>query len=438
LSRRIFVERASRSTGDETLSTTDEHNQSAAKDAADSIEIPLADMLMAIWKRRRWLAKVIGLSALAAIGIALLIPNQYTSMTQLMPPDQQALSNISVLTALTGAIPTASLSGGLMNTRTPGGTFIGILNSQTVQDDIIDRFDLRRVYKCKFYSDARKILTEQTTIDEDRKSGIISISVTESDPNRARGIAEAYVEELDKLVNKVSNSSARRERLFLEDRLKSIKNVLDASSLELSQFSSHNATLNPQSQGQALMESATRLQSELITAQSQLSGLKAIYSDDNVRVREAQARVNELQSQLRKMGSIGESVNGEAVNSDQIMPSIRQMPLLGTKYTDLYRQVSMQESMYETLTKQLELAKVQESKEIPPVKVLDEPQVPERKSSPHRATIVLLVVLASSFVGITWIIACKLWEITDASHPVKAVGLAVLHTIRGSNSDVPK
>ena len=421
------------------MSTTDEHNPSAATDAADSIEIPIGDLVASIWQRRRWLAKVIGLSALAAIGIALLIPNQYTSMTQLMPPDQQALSNTSVLSALTGAIPTASLSsGGLMNTRTPGGTFIGILNSQTAQDDIIDRFDLRSVYDCKFYSDARKTLTGQTTIDEDRKSGIISLSVTDSDPKRARDIAEAYVGELDKLVNKVSTSSARRERLFLEDRLKSVKNELDASSLELSQFSSHNATLNPQSQGQALMESATRLQAELITTQSELSGLKAMYSDDNVRVRGSQARVDELQSQLRKMGGIGKSVNGEDLNSDHFMPSIRQLPLLGTKYADLYRQVSMQESIYGTLTKQLELAKVQESKEIPPVKVLDEPQVPERKSSPHRATIVLLVVLASSFVGITWIIACKLWEITDASHPVKAVGLAVLHTIRGSNSDVPK
>ena len=420
------------------MSTAEENNQSATEDATDSIEIPLADILIAIWRRRSWLAKVIGLSALAAIAIALLIPKEYTSTTQLMPPDQQTLSNMSVLSALTGAIPTASLSGGLMNTRTPGGTFIGILSSQTVQDDIIDRFDLRRVYDCKFYIDARKILTEGTAIDEDRKSGIISISVTDRDPKRARDIAEAYVEELDKLVNKVSTSSARRERLFLEDRLKSIKDVLDASSLELSQFSSQNATLNPQSQGQALMESVSRLQGELITAQSELSGLKAMYSDDNVRVRESQARVDELQSQLRKMGGIRESVNGEDLNSDHFMPSIRQLPLLGTKYADLYRQVSMQESIYETLTKQLELAKVQESKEIPPIKVLDEPQVPERKSSPHRATIVLLVVLASSFAGITWIIACKLWEITDASHPVKAVGLTVLHTIRGSDSDVPK
>ena len=227
-----------------------------------------------------------------------------------------------------------------MSTRTPGGTFIGILDSQTAQDDIINRFDLRRIYHCKFYTDARKILTGQTTIEEDKKSGIISISVTDRDPNRARDIAEAYVEELDKLVNSLSTSSARREREFLEQRLKSIKIDLDASSVALSQFSSRNATLNPQSQGQALFESATRLQGELITAQSEMSGLKAMYSDDNVRVREARARIDELQSQLRKMGSVGGTADGADLKADQLYPSIRELPILGVTYSDLSRQLA--------------------------------------------------------------------------------------------------
>ena len=241
------------------MSTAEEHNQSVAEDAADSIEIPIGDLVAAIWQRRRWLAMVTGIGMLLSVGYALLIPNQYTSTAQLMPPDQQALSSTSMLSALTGAGPTASLGGGLMSTRTPGGTFIGILYSQTAQDDIIDRFDLRRVYHCKLYIDARKILTGQTAIEEDKKSGIISISVTDRDPNRARDIAKAYVEELDKLVNSLSTSSARREREFLEQRLKSIKSDLDASSVALSQFSSRNATLNPQSQGQALLESASKI-----------------------------------------------------------------------------------------------------------------------------------------------------------------------------------
>jgi uncharacterized protein involved in exopolysaccharide biosynthesis len=422
------------STGDETLSTAEEHNPSEAENATDSLDIPLAELLMALWHRRLWLARVIGLGILISIGIALLIPKRYTSTAQLMPPDQQSLPSGSLLSAITGAGSGASM-GGLM--RTPGGIFIGILNSQTAQDDIINRFDLQRVYHCKLYIDARSILSNQTTIVEDRSSGIISISVTDRDPNRARDLAEAYVEELDKLVNSLSTSSARREREFLEQRLKSIKSDLDASSVALSQFSSRNATINPQSQGQALISAVSGLQGELITDQGELSGLKAMYSNDNVHVREARARIDELQSQLRKMGNVGGKVDGADQQSDELYPSIRELPILGVTYSDLSRQMAMQEGIYETLNRQYELAKVEEAKEIPPIKMLDEPQVPERKSSPHRLLIVLLGVLASAFAGIVWIAICKLWEITDESNPVKVAGRAVLRSIQSNDAVAP-
>ena len=414
------------------MSTAEEHDQIAAEGAAAPIEISIAELGMVIWQRRRWLAKVIGLGVLVAVGIALLIPNQYTSTAQLMPPDAQSLSSPSMLNALagTGSI-SSSLSGGLMSTRTPGATFIGILDSQTAQDDIINRFDLRRVYHRKFYFDTRKILTERTTIVEDKKSGIISIAVMDRDRYRARDLAEANVEELDKLVNRESTSSARRERIFLEERIKSVKSDLDASSRALSQFSSRNATMDPQKQGEATVEAAGKLQGELIAAESELSGLKAMYTDDNVRVREVRGRVDELQSQLRKMGGVGEDVDGAALKSDQLLPSVRKLPLLGFTYYDLYRQVTMQDTIYETLTKQYELAKVQEAKEIPPIKVLDEPDVPEKKSSPHRAIIVILGFVLSALAGIIWILASVFWDLTDDSHPVKAGGIALARSIRG-------
>ena len=405
------------------MSTAEEHDPIAAEGAAAPIEISIAELGMVIWQRRRLLAKIIGFGLVLATGIALLIPNKYTSTAQLMPPDPQALSSTSMLNALAGAGAGSiapSLAGGLMSARTPSETFIGILHSQTAQDDIINRFDLRRVYYCKLYVDTRKILTERTTIIEDKKSGIISIAVMDRDRYRARDLAEAYVEELDKLVNRVSTSSARRERIFLEERIKSVKSDLDASSLALSQFSSRNATMDPQKQGEATVEAAGKLQGELIVAQSELSGLKAMYTDDNLRVRQVRGRVDELQRQLRKMGGVGEDVDGADLKSDQLLPSVRKLPILGFTYYDLYRQVAMQDAIYQTLTKQYELAKVQEAKEIPPIKVLDEPDVPERKSSPHRAIIVLLSFLVSVFAGITWITSLELWKLMHGSHAAPA------------------
>jgi uncharacterized protein involved in exopolysaccharide biosynthesis len=403
--------------GDGTLSHSEEQHRGVAVDTPESVQVSLADLLTMLWQRRRFLALVTGIGVLLAIGYSLLLPNQYESTAQLMPADQQSLSSGSLLSALTGSGQVASI-GGLM--KTPGGTFIGILGSRTAQDDLINRFDLRRMYHCKFYVDCRGMLAAQTAIKENLDDGIISVTVIDRDRYRARDLAQAYVDELDKLVNSLSTSSARREREFLEQRLKSIKSDLDASSIALSQFSSHNTTINPQSQGQALIAAASGLQGELVTAQSELSGLKAMYSDDNVRVREARARIDELQSQLRKMDSIGGTADGADRKADHSYPSIRELPILGVTYSDLSRKMAMQEGIYETLNRQYELAKVEEAKEIPPVKILDEPEVAERKSSPHRAIIVILATVLSAIAGIAWVLASTLWKSTKESHPARS------------------
>lgn len=398
------------------MHTSEVRDPNTIDNIPDEITVPVSELVVDLWRRRRWLVKVIGLGTLVVFGIALLIPNKYTSTAQLMPPDPQTLSSSSFLSALEGAHSIALSQAGVLSAKAPGGTFIGILDSQTVQDDIINRFDLLRVYHCKFYVDARKILTERTTIVEDKKSGIISIAVSDRDRYRARNLAGAYVEELNKLVNSDSTSSARRERIFLEERLKSIKADLDTSSRALSDFSSHNATLDVQRQGEATLEAAGRLQGELISAEAELSALRAMYTDENVRVREAEGRVEVLQRQLEKMSGVGGKSKGTTPQKGELLPSVRELPLLGVTYYDLYRRVTMEESLYETLTKQYELAKVEEAKEIPPVKVLDEPQVPERKSSPDRMYVILSGFLASAFVGISWIIALKLWSIIRRSY----------------------
>jgi uncharacterized protein involved in exopolysaccharide biosynthesis len=416
------------------LNTLEELHQGIADDESESMRIRIGEIAATLLQRWRLLAVATGLGFLLALGFALNIPNQYMSTAQLMPPDPQTFTSTSMLSALTGLSYISSSVGGLMiNTRTPGATTIGILSSRTALDDIVNRFDLRRAYHCDLYFDARKRLLAQTTFTEDKKSGLITISVLDEDRNRARDLAAAYVDELDRQLNRVSASSARRERIFLEQRLKSIKDELDASSRALSQFSSRNATLDIQRQGAATVADASRVQGELIVAESELSGLKANLADDNPRVRAVRGRIEELQRQLQKLSGEGESADSSDLKADEMFPSVRKLPLLGVTYYDLYRQVTMQETIYETLTRQYELAKVQEAKEVPPIKVLDEPVPAERKSFPHRLIIVVLGTWIGALAGISWIFASNWWKKTDASHPAKALGMSVLRLIRRRN-----
>ncbi len=400
-----------------------------AGETSHLMEIPIAKLLIAIWERRRWLAIVTLIGTLVAIGVALLLPNEYTSIAQLMPPNAQTLSGVSLLDPLAGP-NSSSLRAGLLQENSPGALAIAVLSSRTIQDNIVNSLDLRSVYHSKFQVDARKSLAERTQLTEDKKSGIVTIAVTDKDKYRARAIAQAYVDNLNQLVNTLSTSSARRERIFLEQRLKSVKADLDASTQQLSTFSSRNKTFDPEKQGEATVEAASKLQGEMISAESELSGLEATYSGDNVRVRAARARVEELQSQLRRMGGLAEEGNSAEPGDGQLLPSVRELPLLGATYYTLYRQVEISQTLYETLSKQYELARVEEAKEIPVIKVLDAPNLPERRSFPHRSIFALVGMLFSGIVGVAWIVMRKMWELTDDSSALKEIARAVRRSVR--------
>jgi capsule polysaccharide export protein KpsE/RkpR len=250
---------------------------------------------------------------------------------------------------------------------------------------------------------------------------------------RARDIAKAYVEELDRLIAEVSTSSARRERIFLEQRLVGVKSDLDLASKQLSEFSSKHATLDVSVQGKAVVEAAASLQGQLIAAQSQLRGLQAIYTDSNVRVRSLHARIKELQSQLDKLGGSSTKPDNEQAG-DPPYPSIRQLPVLGLTYTDLYRRAKIQEVVYETLTRQYEMAKVQEAKEIPTVKVLDAPQIPERKTSPKRLQVIFALSMLGLLFGIVWLGARMKWDCIDPADPRRVLAEEIVGTVQANIS----
>ena len=280
-------------------------------------EPDLLPRLRLLWDQRVRIAKATLAGLILAAILGWLIPSTYEASVQLMPPDNSALSGTSAMLGLmlgSGGIGSGSSSGGssagglagtvgdLLGAQKPGALFIGILGSRTVADHIIDRFDLRKVYWIKTYVATRKKLASRVTFQEDKKSGIIRIAVEDRDRLRATAMAQAYVEELDALLAHVNTSAASRERAFLEKRLEGVNAELESATKDLSEFSSRNATLDPQDQGKAMLDAAAILQGQLIAAKSELSGLQQMYTSENVRVRSLQAHISELEQQLNTLG----------------------------------------------------------------------------------------------------------------------------------------
>ena len=388
------------------------------------------EVLQLLWNKRSLLLRVAVRSLALSLVVAFLIPKRYESSVSIMPPD--SLGNGAILAALAErASPGLSaMAGNLLGMKNTGALFVSLLGSRTVQEQIVERFDLLKVYHTRYKTNARKVLAQRTSINEDRKSGVISVAVWDENPHRAHDIAQAYVEELDRLVSQVSTSSARRERMFIEQRLTSVRTDLEDAEKQFSAFASKNGALDIKEQTKAMVESAAVLQGQLIAAQSELQGLEQIYTESNVRVRSLKARVAELNAQLQKIGGTAPSSMDADKVSDELYPSIRQLPLLGVQWADLYRRMKIQETVYELLNQQYELARIQEAKEIPTVNVIDPANLPEKRSYPPRLLVALLLTLLSLLCTVGLILAVDRWRSVDPGDPRRVFASHIIERSR--------
>jgi capsule polysaccharide export protein KpsE/RkpR len=390
-----------------------------------------------LWQKRHALARTAGIAMLVSLAVALIIPKRYESSARIMPPSN-SMGGTALLAALAGGGGSLGTLGGLSSLASGvlggGGNtslFIALLRSGSISGDLIDRFDLQHVYNKRYRVDTAKYLARRTEISDDKKSGVITITVTDTDPTRARDIAQGYLDELNRLVTRTNTSSAHQERLFIEKRLVGVQQDLEKAQEQLSDFSSTHATVDIKEQSRAMVDSAARVEGELIAEKTSLDSLRQVYGDGNIRMRAAQARIASLQAEITKLGGSsmalpaneGDSGAGTSSgsNNDELYPALRQLPRLAVPYANLYREVQVQETVYELLTRQFEMARIQEAKDVPVVSVIDAPGIPEKKSFPPRTLIVLLVPIASVIAAAFLLVLQFQWAQIPLNDPRKAL-----------------
>jgi capsule polysaccharide export protein KpsE/RkpR len=389
------------------------------------------DALYHLWLQRRQIFRWVVLGFVLSLFVAWRYP-KYESTAQIMPPDSGGSGLASLLPALSKSPGLIGMASDMVGMKSTSAIFARVLESRTVQDHLIDRFDLRKRYGIKYWDDARKKLTTRTSIAEDKKSGVIAISVRDHDGALATELANAYVEELGSVMAKVSTSAARRERIFIEQRLADENNNLQDAERQFSQFASSNMALDVPEQTKVTVEAAARLQGELIASKAQLEGLKQTYTEENIRVKSVQAHVNELERELAKINS-GRTPNVQDPTSPY--PSVKNLPILGVKWADLYRQTKIRETVVELLTQQFEMAKIQEAKEIPSVKVLDPASTPERRE-PSWEVVIALGTLLSALLACMGYFIKNFWDRWDQDDPRRILISQVLRVGRRNSNSV--
>ena len=356
----------------------------------DDDEINLMDLVLVLAKHNRFIIKLTASVAVLAVAISLIMPNIYTAKTVILPP-QQGASTASMLLGSLGGL--AGLAGGAAGIKSPNDLHIGMLKSRTVADKMIARFKLQQKYEAKTLEATRKALAGATVIASG-KDGFITIEYSDKDPKFAASVANAYVEELDKLNNTLAVTEASRKRLFFETQLKMTRDNLAAAEVGFKQTQERTGLIQPEAQGQAIIMAASNLRAQVTAAEVKLQSMGSFATPQNPDYQKLQQNLTSLRAQLVKAERNGVQGRGD------IMVPTGKLPETGLEYIRKMRDLKYQETLFELLSKQFEIAKIDEAKEAALIQVVDKALVPEQKSKPKRSLIVILATLMAFFLSV--------------------------------------
>lgn len=352
----------------------------------DSDTINLLDYLEVIVKNWRMIAKTTTVAAVLSVAVSLTLPNIYSAKTLILPPQQDSSGLMGMLMGSAGGM--GGMAADLLGKGTSADMYVGILNSEAMSDTIIDRFKLMDVYKQKYRVVTYKVLDKKVDIAAGKKDGIISISVDDKDPKLATDMANAYVEELGKLLVKLNITGAVENRSFYEEGLIKAKVDLTKAENALKQFQSKNKALDITAQAQGTIKGIADLEAQLAVEEVKLSGIRRVFTDTSQEVKNQQAVVANIKVQVAKF---------EGAHTNSSIPGVGSVPEMGQQYLRLMREFKIQEALVELLTKQYEMAKLSEAKDTASIQVIQTARVPDKKSKPQRSLIVLATTFAAGF-----------------------------------------
>jgi len=367
----------------------------AGEDSApeQSNGVNLLDLLLVLARNKRQLIGIPFLVAVVVAGLSLLMDNVYTATARILPPQQSSSSTLAMLAQLGGP---AALLGSAATARNTD-LYAGMLKGHTIADRLIERFKLPERYGKKTVVDTRTQLAAQTTITAGR-DGIISISVDDKDPAFAAQAANAYVEELQALVHNLAISEAAQRRLFFEQQLATARKQLAEAELAMKKTQEDTGLIRLDEQGRAIIEAIARLRGEIAAREVELAAARTYATESNPQLQVIRQQIAGLRSELAKL----ERSTGSSSN-DVIIPTGR-VPEAGLEYMRRFRDLKYNETIYEVLAKQYEVARLDEAKEAAIVQFVDKAVPPDRKSKPYRSLIVLAMAFIAGVLTLLWVL----------------------------------
>jgi tyrosine-protein kinase Etk/Wzc len=362
--------------------------------------ISLLDLLIVLAERKRTIAWFTLTSLVLAVIVSLLLPKRYTATVTLLPPQQNSTLSGALASQLGNLGGVAALAGGSLGIRNPNDMYVAMFKSETVENAMVKHFGLMERYHERYLSAARKHFESNTTVSGDGKDGLIHISVEDRDPRRAAELANGYMDQFRELSQHLAITEAAQRALFFRQQLEQAKDNLANAEQSLAETEQETGLIQVDSQARALIESAAALSGQIAAKEVQIQAMQTYATGQNAQLIQAQQELDGLRAQLAKLGG------SQDLSSGGILVPKGQVPKASLEYIRKLREVKSDETIFEVLARQFELAKLDEAKEGALIQVVDPAIPPDRRSSPKRT----LIVIGATFVGFLAGILCALGQ----------------------------
>lgn len=372
-----------------------ENQPTKVTDAND--EIHLLDLLVDLAQHKKLVIGtpiVVGVLAFAA---TFLMTPVFNSTAKIMPPQQQQSSGVAAMLGQLGGL--AGAAGGLAGLKSPNDLYIGLLESRTIADNLIQQFKLKERYGSKTMDSARKSLALASQVSTGKKDGFISITVNDKDPQFAADMANAYVAELAKLTQTIALTEASQRRLFFEKQLADAHGQLSKSEIALRDTQERTGMIQPDGQVQAIIANVAQLKIAIAAKEVAVNAMRTFAASANPELLRAQEELRSMRAQLVKLEQKQPSGSGDFMVPTGTIPSV------GVDYVRSVRDVKYNETIFELLAKQYELAKIDEAKDASIIQVLDKAIPAEHKAKPNRLLIISISAVLSLMVAMLWSLA---------------------------------
>ena len=360
----------------------------------DSID--LAAMFQTLRRGSKLIFKVTLWGFLAVTALAFVLPVRYTSTTSFIPP-ANANGSSSMASLMAGQLSSLGAGDLLGGMKTPGELYSGILQSRAIAQELVEKEDLKGVYKEKKESRAEEKLAAATYVKVDAKSSIITVQVTDKDPSRAQRLARDYMDALQETNGRLALSQASQRRLFFEQQLVREKDNLEDAEVELKKTEEQSGLIAPMGQTESEIRTIAEMEAQVTVRQVELAALRQSATEENPEVIRLKSEITDLEGQLGRMQSGGGKSRSMAIPTSKV-------PELQLEYVRKEREVKYHETLFEMLSRQYEAARLDESRDAPVLQVLDAASYPDTKSSPKRSYYMVGGFIGSLFCGCVWVL----------------------------------